>query len=565
MNEMLIKGGTVIDGTGAPRFQGDVLLSDGKITAIGESLNGPARVIDATGLIVAPGIVDPHTHLDGQLFFERRGSSSSWHGVTTVMTGLCGYSLAPCKPEDREYLIRMFARVEEMPLELFRTELPWSWVSFGEYIDALDAGLGLNVVTMVGHSTLRYNTMGAESLERAATENEINAMRAALRESMDAGAFGFTTSLAPSHFDMDLKPVPSRQATPDEMVGLAEELRDRPSTHMALIPSGLFRGMTDEDKELILRMTSVADSPMQLNGFGAGADAWDFMGLATAAGATLWGVVSAQPFYKYVTLYDGTTHFNSMDTWTSILDKPSEERKELFASPDLRQKLRDEVDLEPAIDAMVLRRPRINWDLVTIHKAHHEKNRGLEGVSIAELAKRQGKHLADALLDLAVSEDLKTVLCTRLEPEAKFFDQSKARVYRNPFSVPMNSDAGAHLQAECKAGEGTYFLRRWVLDHAIMSLEEGLRKVTSMPAKLLGLTDRGAIRVGAKADIMLFDPSKLNALDKETRNDFPGGATRWIQKAEGVEYVLVNGQPTIWQGEEVGDLPGKVLRSTSYR
>ena len=565
MNDLIIKGGTIIDGTGAPRVRGDVLVHDGRITAIGERLEGAERVIDATGLIVAPGIVDPHTHLDGQLLFEPHGTSSSWHGVTTVVTGLCGFSLAPCHPEHRDYLIRMFGRVEEMPLDLFKTAIPWSsWVTFGEYLDTLDRGVGINVAAMVGHSTLRYHVMGPESLEREANADELKKIRQTLRESVESGAFGFTTSRAPSHFDWDAKPVPSRQATKEELTGMAAELRDLDSTWMGLIPSGLFKGMTPEDKDLILTMALKAEKPIQLNGFGGG-DAWQWMGSLTGYGAMVWGVGGAQPFYKYVTLDEGTTHFNSMDTWMNILDKPPAERRRDFASPELRATLRDEVDAETTMDPMTMRRPRINWDLVTIHRAHLEENRSLEGLSIREIANRQGKHLADALLDLAVEEDLKTVLHTRLQSEESFFDDSKAQMFRNPHNVPMNSDAGAHLGAECKAGEGTYFLRRWVIDRAIMSLEEGIQKITSLPARLCGLRDRGAIRLGAAADIMVFDPDHIDALDKEPANDFPGGSKRWIQKAVGVHYVIVNGRPTIWEGKETGDLAGKVLRSGTYR
>ncbi|MCL0102334.1 amidohydrolase family protein, partial [Dehalococcoidia bacterium] len=236
-----------------------------------------------------------------------------------------------------------------------------------------------------------------------------------------------------------------------------------------------------------------------------------------------------------------------------------------FGSMELRQQLRDEVDAEATMDGKVMRRPRINWDVLSIHQVQRKENSSFEGLTVREIATKQGKHLADALLDLALAEDLKTVLLTRLQPESDWFDEAKGKVYRNPHCIPMTSDAGAHLGAECKAGEGTYFLRRWVLDKGIMSLEDGVKKLTSAPAKFLGLADRGTLRVGAAADIMVFDPATLNALEKQPVADFPGGLTRWIQKATGVHHVLVNGQPTIRDGAEVGDLPGKVLRSGDYR
>src|SRR5262245_25060668 len=254
MAGLLIKGGTIIDGTGAPRFEGDLRTEDGRVAAIGRGLNGAERTIDAEGLIVAPGIIDPHTHLDGQLFWDPRGTSSSWHGVTTVVTGNCGYSLAPVVPAHRDYVLHMFARVEEVPPRVFELGLPWSWQTFAEYLDALDRGLGLNVVPMVGHSTLRYHVMGPEAIQRAATDGEIGAMRAILRESLAAGAFGFTSSRSPSHNAWDGEPVPSRWAEPRELIGLAEELRAPAVGAIGLIPSGLFAGLTKEDRETILGM-----------------------------------------------------------------------------------------------------------------------------------------------------------------------------------------------------------------------------------------------------------------------------------------------------------------------
>ena len=560
----LIKSGTIIDGTGAARYEGDLLIDEGRITAIGERLTGGDRVIDAGGLCVSPGIIDPHTHMDGQLLFEPKGSSSSWHGVTTVMMGLCGYSMAPVKPEDRDYIIRMFGRVEEMPLDLFRNEIAWDWVTFPEYLASLDNGLGVNAVTMVGHSTMRYYVMGPEALERTATPEEVMKLKGVLKDGLDAGAFGFTTSLAPSHFDMEARPVPSRQAAREELLELAGVLRDLGSTSMGLIPSGLFRGMTPEDKDLIMAMAATSGKPIQLNGFGGG-DAWEWMGAASAKGAAIWGVTGSQPFYKFVSFHDTTTHFNSMDTWMKIMDLPVQERLKGFGDPSLRQTLRDEVDAEATMDGLKMRRPRINWDLVTVKKADKADNSPFEGMSIPQIAEKQGKHLADALLDLVVSEDLKTTLETRLQPESDWFDEEKARTYSIPHAVPMVSDAGAHLGAECKAGEGTYFLRRWVLDRGAMSLEEGIRKITSLPARYLGIRDRGTLRVGAAADVMVFDADRIDAHDKELLYDFPGGLKRWVQKADGVQFVLVNGEPTIWEGKEAGNLPGKVLRSGQYR
>ena len=562
MSVLVLKSGTIIDGTGAPRFQGDILVKDGRIRQVGGRVAGAGEVIDASGLIVAPGIIDPHTHLDAQLLYEQQGRASSWHGVTTVVTGLCGYTLAPCRPEHRDYLLRMFSRVEEMPLKVLQIGVPWTWVTFPEYLDSLDRGLGVNVAPFLGHSALRYYVMGPESVERAATADEIKAMRGVLRESIEAGAFGFTTSRSFTKSDANLKPVPSRMATFEEDVQLAEELRHVGATGMGLNAEGLFSGLTDGDRDVIREMTRVSDKPIQVN---AAAKHPDLMDSLAAEGLTLWASVPSQPFYRYIDLYRGTNTFNGMDTWLMIAEKPLEERRRLYGAPELRQKLRAEVDAEPALDARTMRRPRLHWDTLTVARAARAENRHLEGLSIAELAKRQRKHLADAILDLAVAEDLRTEFLNRFQKEADFFTEAMASTYRHPNVVPLNSDAGAHLRSECKAGDGTYFLRRWVIDRGIMSLEEGVRKLTSVPARMMGLSDRGVLKEGAAADIVVFDPARLDCLAKEPVADLPGGEERWVQKAAGISFVIVNGRVTLRDGKEAGELPGKVLRSGWYR
>ena len=561
MSEYLIRGGTIVDGTGAARFQGDLLIRDGRPAAVGADLTTSGQVIDASGLAVTPGLIDPHTHLDGQLFFEPRGTSSCWHGVTTVVMGNCGYSLAPVSPEHREYIIHMFGRVEEVPPQIFRDHLPWDWVTFPEYLDALDRGLGINTVSLVGHSTLRYHVMGPDALRREATADEIQRMRASLREALRAGAFGFSTSLAPTHNDWDGSPVPSRQAAPEEYIALAEELAAQEVGAMGLIPKGLFDGMTPEDKHIILSMARAAGKPIQLNG-ALGANAWDFMEECAEQGATVYGIIMAQPFYRFFRLRDGTNTFNSMDTWQEIMGQSPEERVKRLADAALRSTLRQEVDREAVMDGTLLRRPRIVWDEMRVSRAARAEHRGAEGRSVREMAEAQGKHLADALLDFAMSDDWDTQFILRFAPEAAWFSDAQAARFNLPHAFPMNSDAGAHLANECRAGEGTFFLRRWVLERNVMSFEEAIRRLTSQAARWIGLKDRGVLRPGMVADVAIFDLERVNALPKEEVNDLPGGARRWIQKAVGVPYVFVNGEPVIQQGEESGALPGRVLRSS---
>jgi N-acyl-D-aspartate/D-glutamate deacylase len=564
MGETLIKGGTVIDGTGAPRFEGDVLLSGGKIKEVGKGLSTSGQTVDATGLTVTPGIIDPHTHMDGQFYFEPKGTSSSWHGVTTILMGHCGYSLAPIRPEDREYIIHMFARVEEVAPEIFRDQLPWDWVTFPEYMESMDKGLGINAVSQVGHSTLRYYVMGEESIQREATAAEIESMCKVLHESVSAGAFGFTTSRAPSHSAWNGEPVPSRWAEKEEFIKLAEVLAASKHGTMGLNPRGLFTGMTTDDKEIIWEMTRRSGGKtMQLNGISR-EENWEFMRQAGTEGVNIYGVVGSQPFYRFFDLDYGTNAFNSMETWYAIMTGSAEERHRLLADESVRPKLREEVDQEPLMDGTKMRRPRLVWEEVRVTGATRPENKKYEGMSIKEIAERQGKHLVDAMLDVAISEDLQTQFVYRFMPESIWLDKSKSSMYNHPNLFPTNSDSGAHLANECKTGEATYFLKHWVLGQGLMGIEEGVRRVTSQAAQWIGIPDRGVLKDGMAADVAVFDMDKLDALPKEKAYDLPNGGFRWIQKASGVEHVWVNGVQTIRHGEEAGELPGKLIRSNAY-
>lgn len=565
MSEILIEGGTLIDGTGDPRYKSDVLISDSVIKDIGTGLTTSGDKINASGLLVTPGIIDPHTHLDGQLMWEPKGSSSSWHGVTTVLMGNCGYTLAPVKPDDRDYIIHMFGQVEEIAPKIFQENLPWDWVTTSEYIESMDQGLGVNAVTMVGHSTLRYYVMGQAALEREATDDEIAEMRLVLHDSVEAGAFGLTTSRAPSHFGWHGEPVPSRQAAPAELYALADELKSVNATAMGLIPQGLFSGMSPEDKDLIFNLAKRSGTTIQLNGVSS-SDAWEFMADSKEKGVEIYGVVASQPFYKIFSINSGTTTFNSMDTWFEIMGKTPEERRARFGDSSIRQKLRDEVDAEVTMDARNMRRPRIAWDYFTVHKTEKESNSALNGKTIHQLSVETGKHKTDVLLDLAMSEGGETMFEMRFMPEDKWLtDENKGPLFNHPHVSPMNSDAGAHIASECKSGEASYFLKKWVVENSVMDLEHGVKKVTGDHARWIGLKDRGVLKVGKKADIAIFDIDKLDTHYKKPVNDLPDGGTRWVQNASGVEHVLVNGRATIKNGKETGDLPAVVLRSGWYR
>ena len=458
MGEILLKGGTVIDGTGAPRQEADVLISDDKIKSIGKGLGTTGKVIDVTGLTVTPGIIDPHTHLDGQFFFEPTGSSSCWHGVTTVMMGHCGYSLAPISLEHRDYIIHMFARVEEVSPQLFEEQIPWNWVTFPEYMDRLESnGLGINAIPQVGHSTLRYHVMGPEAIQREATEDEVTRMRQIFHNAVEAGAFGFTTARAGPHVDWDGTPVPSRWAATSEILKLAQELQRMKVGTLELNPAGVLQGITPEDKDLIIDMARESGGKtVQIPGGARSAEARQFMIDIGKQGVNLYTVTSPQAFFRVFTFAEGTVLLNSMDTWMDIMNAPTQDRLRRLESPDIRQKLREEIDAEPLMETTGMRQPKINWQETRVIKAAKPENRVFEGKSLLELAADQSKHLVDAMLDLAASEDWKTQFDKPLRGGLGVVHQRPRRPAQAPEPLPdehgqrgppgqLLKDGGRHL------------------------------------------------------------------------------------------------------------------------
>ncbi len=564
MAEILLKSGTIIDGTGDPSRVADLLISGGRIKAIGTGLSTKGQTIDVAGLAVTPGLIDPHTHLDGQFFFEPTGSPSAWHAVTTVLMGHCGYSLAPIKKEHLDYIIHMFAAVEEIPPRLLEQHIPWSWESFPQYLDRLEHNLGINVISQVGHSTLRYYVMGDDATKRHATESELDQMRRLLREALRAGAFGFTTSRSPTHVGWDGSPVPSRYASPEEIVSLAEELAVTRLGTLGYIPEGTLAGLTPQDKAIIIQMAHRSGGKsVQLNGV-SNKGGLQFMEDASKQGAKLYGVNTAQPFYRYFDFQEGTVTFNSMDTWFAVMNKAWPERRAALASRDLRPTLRREADAEATMEGKSMRRARLNWAEMRVVTIPGQGTKQYESWSIQEIAAKQGKHVVDALLDLAEADDWKTRFIYRVTPESSWLSNARGEEYKHPNLIPMNSDSGAHLGSECKAGEGIFFLRHWVLNLGVMRIEEGIRRVTADVARHIGLPDRGLLREGFAADIAVFDLERLDALPKEQAWDLPQGSMRWIQRATGIQHVFVNGEQTIESGKHTGRLPGGVLRSSRY-
>ncbi|MBI2087664.1 MAG: amidohydrolase family protein [Deltaproteobacteria bacterium] len=556
--DLLIKGGRVYDGSGMPPYLGDVAVSDGRIVEVGRLGTTARRVVNAEGLAVAPGFIDFHTHLDAQLLWDPIATSSCWHGVTTVITGNCGLTLAPCRPEDRDGILGSFARVEAMPLGVLREAVSWEWTTFPEYLGRLGQKLGVNVAGLVGHCALRQFVMGEAASERSATSEEVQRMKAVLADSLRGGAVGFSTNQNPVHMRADGKPIASRLATDEEILDLAGVLGEFNSGSIQISRGSLgIAQPVEEALDLFSRLAERSGRPVIWQTI---SQRWDQPGLwrrlldmaesTLAAGVPSYPLCNARLFNNRFNLKNAQV-FDDLPTWKEMMFKPVEERTRLFRDPDVREKLRFEA-LEDKRPSRFSRR----WDLVYLIKAATPENRHLERKSVAAIAELESKDIIDAFLDLSLEENLETLFQTS---NANGDEDAVAEILSSPATLVGQSDAGAHLIYDAGYGYATRFLGHWIRERQAMRLEEGIRKLTFMVASIFGLHDRGLIRPGMAADLILFDPDTVGDCEPEITHDLPGGEKRLIQKAQGIEMSIVNGAVLIENGAHTGALPGRVV------
>jgi len=554
-HDLVIKNGMVVDGSGFSRYRADVAVKDGTIVEIGRVTGAAERTSDADGRFVAPGVIDLHTHYDAQPFWDRLCTSSIWHGVTSVLIGNCGLTLAPLRPEHRETMLATFCCVEDLPVRSLSAVLPWTWQSFGEFLDAIDIGLGANMMPLVGHNPLRLSAMDKAAWDRNATADEIADMQRMLRLAMDQGAWGWSTTNSPTHAGPQGQPVPTRLANDEERVALGRTLGEFNRGIIEILPPGAGQP-TEADRLHLLDVARTSGRPVFFLGFDDGAR--PFVEEATREGAQLYNLLRAIPFNPRITLKK-TTYFANLDVWDVVMAKPFDEKMALLGNPEKRAELR-----EAALQRQ-RRRPGvpgrfIKWKAMIVNKAALEKNRALEGRSLTDLADALGKHVADVMLDLAVEEKLETefLLQSRsLEEEAAIADYVKTG-----HAIPSQTDAGAHLNTNfCTAGESTYVLGEWVRDRQHLTLEDAIRRFTFQPASIMGLRDRGLVREGMVADLMVFDLAKLGVKEDEITRDGPNGSPRRVQGATGIDYVVVGGQLVLDHGQHTGAFPGRVLRA----
>jgi N-acyl-D-aspartate/D-glutamate deacylase len=562
MFDTIVKGGTVVDGSGLPRRTADVGIKDGVITDIGR-LAGARQTIDAAGLVVMPGIIDVHTHYDPQLSFEPFATSSCFHGVTAVVAGNCGYSIAPCAPGDHDYLTALFAKVEGMSPNVLRHGLPWDWESFPSFLDALDKRLGINAAIYIGHSALRRFVMGDGASERASTAAELERMRGLVREAMAAGAAGFSSSHAPTHTDQHGRPVPSRHASFEEVALLAETAGEGGAGSIAYLAESAVQGYDARDRERLVELAHRSGLPVVVQGMGfrpGQRERWDdqtgFLQKARERGAAIYSMLRTQPFMRPFNWRRGTSLFDGVFEWRDLSTLSPAERQARLKDPAQREKLRWALD-HPNTDSKqgsTLPPPAMNRVFVD----RSAKDPGAVGKSLAQLAEERRVHAADVMCELAVADGLETQFLWNSESPA--WIEASAESQQNLHMIVGTGDGGAHADRDDGAEWSTYYLRTWLLERGLFSLEEGVRRITHLPAMITGIKGRGLIARGYAADIMMFDPARLRLGRKELIRDMPGDEERWQVRPEGVVRVLVNGQ-TIVEGDKLtGARPGRVLR-----
>ncbi len=563
---VVIRGGTVVDGTGAPPVRADVVVEGDRVAAIGpdagRAAGSDATLVDAGAMLVAPGFVDLHTHYDAQLFWDPHASPSPLHGVTTVLGGNCGFSLAPLAPEHADYISRMMARVEGMPLAALRAGLPWDWGSFGEWLGHLDGRIAVNAGFLVGHSTLRRLVMGERAVGGTASAEDLEAMVTALHAALADGALGFSTSQVHTHNDGDGQPVPSRAAGREEMERLAAAVRDHDGTTVELIVPGCLNGFTEEEIDFLATMSLLADRPVNWNVLGVSAmnpdGAWSQLAAGSAAsarGATVVALTLPHTMQLRLSFEHGAI-LDGLPGWREVFALPPEERMAAFSDPETRARLDAGAQSE---EAGILRHLTV-WERLVFVETFAPENAEAEGRTVGEVARARAVAPFDALLDVVVADGLRTGLRPPI-PESEEDWVLRAQTWQDGRAVVGGSDAGAHLDTMCGAIYSTSMLGDGVRARGLLSWEQAVRQLTDIPARLYGLRDRGRLVPGAFGDVVVFDPATIGHGPVRTRADLPGGASRLYADAIGIGHVLVNGSQIVRDGEFTGAVPGQVLRS----
>jgi len=558
--DLVIRGGRVIDGSGMPGFAADIGISDGRIVRIGRIREAADQSIDADGAIVAPGFIDVHTHYDVQLDWDPLATPSCFHGVTTVLTGNCGFTLAPAKPEDVPWLAAMLSRVEGMSKEALAAGFTFRGGSFADFWGRLEGRMGVNAGGYVGHCAVRRYVMGDDASERQATPAEIAAMQALVRTSMQEGALGFSTSQIDIHVGDDGREVPSNHASPAEVLALASVLAEFDHGAIEIIPRSFAEGYDEADRQLLLDLYRVSGKPIELNILVPTPQhpmGWqrmlEFCNEAFAQGVRLHPQFTTNKLELHLKLSD-TFVFDEMPVWREVLTQAEPERSRRLADPHWRARLRAEWEADSG--------RAVAFDLgdLEVEDVVCEDHAGLRGRSVGEIANERGSDPLDTFFDLSLEASLETPFRTRSNEVAQQFIQHVvASGLDAPIAMAGSSDGGAHLASFTGADYTTRLLSEWV--PGTLSMEQAIWRLTGMPATVHGLRDRGFIRAGAWADLVVFDPARLAAGDAYLARDFPANTERYVIDAEGYSHLVVNGQVVLEGREPTGLLPGRLVTS----
>ena len=558
--DLVIKNGTVIDGSGLPRYRADVAVRHGRVAAIGRIREAAREVIDADGQVVTPGFIDGHTHMDAQVFWDPYGTCSCWHGVTTVVMGNCGFTLAPCGKSERHLVVRNLERAEDIAAEAMDAGIDWTWTTFPEFLDRVEMlPKGINYAGYVGHSALRTYAMGERAFEKEASEDDLRPMERELRDGIRAGAIGFTTSRSPSHETPDRRPVASRLASWDEvrrLVGVMGEMN-----------AGVFElageragGDPERLRDYHVRLRDLAvetGRPVTWGLFSRREepDLWRTYVALLEETAARGGRMFAQVHSRALTVvlsFKTQLPFDRLPVWRELRALPLEEQKQRLRDPELRRRLVEaakERDERRPIGAEA-RLGSYEWIFVmdTPDGPHR---------SVAAVARERGIDPVEAIIDLALEKDLDRFF---LQPIANENQDHALELMKHPRTVVTFSDSGAHVSQIMDASLQTHLLSHWVRAKQAMSLEQAVRMLSFEPATHWGFLDRGLIREGLAADLLVFDPETIAPEMPEVVRDLPAGARRLTQRARGIAATVVNGEVVLRDGKPTGALPGQLLR-----
>ncbi|MGE0881162.1 MAG: amidohydrolase family protein [Acidimicrobiia bacterium] len=559
MLDYAIIGGTVVDGTGAPGRRADVGIRGGRIVAVGKLDEAATTTLDATGLVVAPGFVDPHTHYDAQLYWDPMAAPSSWHGVTSVIGGNCGFTLAPLHKQDADYTMRMMAQVEGMPLAALENGLPWTWESFGEYLDGLEGNLAVNAGFLVGHCAIRRYVMG-EDFAREATPDELDAIAAVFEQSIQSGGLGFSATRSNTHVDGEGNPVPSRWASEEEVLRLCEITGRYDGTSLELITQGCLNRFSDEEVELMAQMSGRAHRPLNWNVLGVSVEDPEKIPhqlRPSVRARELGGRVVALSMPIFADNNMSFLTFCAMwliPGWRDVLAVDVDEKIRRLQDPAVRAHLVDLAKGQPLGRFA-------NFNEYIIGDVYCEENEKYRNRRVGDIAAEQNRDPFEMIVEIVVADRLKTVLWPIPGANTDADWQLRSELWKNEDILIGGSDAGAHLDRMLGSPYPTRFLADSIRGRKLASLERTVQLMTDIPSRLFGLTGRGRVAEGFHADLVVFDPETVDATPARITYDLPGESKRLLSDSIGMVRVLVNGVETIVDGQPTGNVPGTVLRS----